>query len=596
MSKHTAWFAASITLATGIALAQEPTPAQVDWIKSNALTYKFVGPNTGLTELEGLRDMIGDARIVALGEPTHGTAECFQTKNKIIEYLTKEMGFSIFSIEANMTEAQRLTPYVLTGSGDPYQLISGMYFWTWNTEEVHQMVEWMRVYNEDMIDRMKHWPRLQFTGFDMQFPMVAATDVLDFTKLHASQLVDQVQAGVTLAKEGENDTSGSSPAGFAVATATLPVKAALGKKVRYAGWIKSADVKNGFAGLWMRGDNGNNVAVFDNMSDRGATGTTEWTRYELSLDIPADTTNINFGVLMTGTGSAWFDDLAIEIDGQPYTDTTLDLAMESAESPKGFFLPQIETFSANMDEAAPHAGTRSLRFASKPASPHAGKAAKAFEAWKGITASLRANAEQLSAAAGKSEAAWAIQNATIVMQSMDMRANQATSTTNIRDKSMAENVRWHLEQNPGAKIILWAHNGHVARTPESMGHYLESMFPGQMVVVGFATGTGTYRAVSNKGKGLGSWDLESPPQGSFEYYCQATNLPQFILDIRKSKPGSAESGWLDGELNFRMIGALEMDKQFFPRPIRKEYDLMVWQAATTAAKPLIPPDYAQPQK
>ena len=42
------------------------------------------------------------------------------------------------------------------------------------------------------------------------------------------------------------------------------------------------------------------------------------------------------------------------------------------------------------------------------------------------------------------------------LQCMQMRANQVT-----RDASMAANVKWILDHSPGAKIVLWAHNGHV---------------------------------------------------------------------------------------------------------------------------------------
>ena len=54
---------------------------------------------------------------------------------------------------------------------------------------------------------------------------------------------------------------------------------------------------------------------------------------------------------------------------------------------------------------------------------------------------------------------WAIQDARIVLQAMQMRANEVP-----RDRSMAENVKWILDHNPKAKIVLWAHNGHVATT------------------------------------------------------------------------------------------------------------------------------------
>ena len=57
---------------------------------------------------------------------------------------SKEMGFTIFSIEANMPEAYAVNNYVLNGVGDPKQLLQGMYFWTWNTQEVLDMILWMR--------------------------------------------------------------------------------------------------------------------------------------------------------------------------------------------------------------------------------------------------------------------------------------------------------------------------------------------------------------------------------------------------------------------------------------------------------------------
>jgi hypothetical protein len=45
-----------------------------------------------------------------------------------------------------------------------------------------------------------------------------------------------------------------------------------------------------------------------------------WTRYQLELPVPAGATNINFGLLLTGTGTAWFDALGIELDGAPWND------------------------------------------------------------------------------------------------------------------------------------------------------------------------------------------------------------------------------------------------------------------------------------
>ena len=75
------------------------------------------------------------------------------------------MGFTVLAIEAPMPEALALNEYVLTGKGDPAKLLSGLYFWTWDTAEVLDLVRWMRQYNMDP----RHSRKVKFYGVDMQF-------------------------------------------------------------------------------------------------------------------------------------------------------------------------------------------------------------------------------------------------------------------------------------------------------------------------------------------------------------------------------------------------------------------------------------------
>jgi erythromycin esterase len=106
---------------------------------------------------------------------------------------------------------------------------------------------------------------------------------------------------------------------FGVATSSFPVDSARGKKLLYKGYIRTEDVKDGHAGLWWRVDKApQQVVAFDNMANRGPRGTSGWQEYVIELDIPGDGTNINFGVLLTGSGKAWFDNLKIYLDGKPY--------------------------------------------------------------------------------------------------------------------------------------------------------------------------------------------------------------------------------------------------------------------------------------
>ncbi|HEV3253090.1 MAG TPA: erythromycin esterase family protein [Candidatus Acidoferrales bacterium] len=124
--------------------------------------------------MQPLAGVVGDARLVALGEATHGTREFFQFKHRMVEFLASQEGFTIFSIEANMPEAYRLNDFVLKGEGDPKQLLKGLYFWTWDTEEVLNMILWMREFNR------QGKGRIEFTGFDMQTPKLAMKIVQSF--------------------------------------------------------------------------------------------------------------------------------------------------------------------------------------------------------------------------------------------------------------------------------------------------------------------------------------------------------------------------------------------------------------------------------
>lgn len=88
--------------------------------------------------------MIDGARIVALGEATHGTREFFKLKHRLVEFLVAEHGFTTFAIEANWPECEAAIEYVMNGVGDPAVALAGLHFWTWDTEEVLALIEWMR--------------------------------------------------------------------------------------------------------------------------------------------------------------------------------------------------------------------------------------------------------------------------------------------------------------------------------------------------------------------------------------------------------------------------------------------------------------------
>jgi len=81
-------------------------------------------------------------------------------------------------------------------------------------------------------------------------------------------------------------------------------------------WMKTK-LTSGKAHLWVRvdGDWKDSPAkrgCFDNMNDRAPKGTTDWTRYDLVVDVPPTSKQIGFGGMLDGTGEMWVDDISFE--------------------------------------------------------------------------------------------------------------------------------------------------------------------------------------------------------------------------------------------------------------------------------------------
>ena len=100
--------------------------------------------------------------------------------------------------------------------------------------------------------------------------------------------------------------------GFGTLMQEFSAERFLGKRVRMTGFVRAESVE-GRAGLWMRVDGTDRASLsFDNMQDQPIRGTLPWQRYEIVLDVPAESSSIAFGVLLWGTGTVYVDDFAFE--------------------------------------------------------------------------------------------------------------------------------------------------------------------------------------------------------------------------------------------------------------------------------------------
>lgn len=101
--------------------------------------------------------------------------------------------------------------------------------------------------------------------------------------------------------------------GFRAIMYTLPNNYA-GRKITLSGYLKTENVTDGFAGLWMRIDP---EVAFNNMQNVGLKGTNDWKKYEVTLNMsPENTQQIVIGALLSGKGKIWVDNLKVLIDGK----------------------------------------------------------------------------------------------------------------------------------------------------------------------------------------------------------------------------------------------------------------------------------------
>ena len=87
--------------------------------------------------------------------------------------------------------------------------------------------------------------------------------------------------------------------------------------MRLSGQVRAEGIEQ-WAGLWMRVDGpANEVLAFDNMaaSNRAIKVRTDWTKYTVVLDVPESAINIMYGIVVSGRGSAWIDDVTLEAVG-----------------------------------------------------------------------------------------------------------------------------------------------------------------------------------------------------------------------------------------------------------------------------------------
>lgn len=106
---------------------------------------------------------------------------------------------------------------------------------------------------------------------------------------------------------------GDSPISFGLLQQSIRADDFRGRRVRLSGYVRTAPRNEGTGHLWMRVDGERGIESSDYMLARPVVTGTEWTRYDVVLDVSHRAAGITFGVALVGTGQVWLDDVQLEV-------------------------------------------------------------------------------------------------------------------------------------------------------------------------------------------------------------------------------------------------------------------------------------------
>ena len=129
-------------------------------------------------DLAPMMERIGDAKVVLIGEASHGTSEFYRMRARITRRLIEEKGFTIVAAEADWPDAARIDHYVRHRETPPseWEAFARFPIWMWRNEEVRTFTDWLHGYNAPRAPKT----RAGFYGLDLYSLFNSAKSIIDY--------------------------------------------------------------------------------------------------------------------------------------------------------------------------------------------------------------------------------------------------------------------------------------------------------------------------------------------------------------------------------------------------------------------------------
>lgn len=132
-------------------------------------------------------ERVGDARVVLLGEMTHGTSEFYRMRARITRDLVREAGFDVVALEADWPDAALVDRHVRGRPGDragerpEWTAFARWPPWMWRNDEFRRLVDDLHAWNRDRPED----ERVQVCGLDLYSVHASIAEVLSYLERHA---------------------------------------------------------------------------------------------------------------------------------------------------------------------------------------------------------------------------------------------------------------------------------------------------------------------------------------------------------------------------------------------------------------------------